>query len=113
MSWMLIGSFDYLADCAARATIGENWYSDNVSTIYGNWVPNSFGNDVRLANDEEKQTIYKIMLQHYKTQYCFNKGTVNERNVGYEIMHAELKEHPLVLNLLDTMWNNKKDNNEN
>lgn len=110
MSWMVISSFDYQSDNAARALIGKNWYNDEVYTIYGDWVPNKFGDDCHIATNEEKLIIYDEMLNHFKNDYVFNKGTINERNVGYEVMCLTLKDYIIIQDILKNMWNNSTTN---
>lgn len=114
-SWMLIRSFDYQSDKAARAVIGKSWFGNDMFTIYGDWVPNNFGDDVHIATEEEKQVIYKEMLNHFKNDYKIKKGAFTERNVGYETMILTLDKAPVIREVMKEMWNvetAKKETNE-
>ena len=100
MCWMLIGSFDYPSDRAARAVVGKEYFSQDVQTTYGNWVPNNFGKDVRLATETEINIVTEEMLNYYKTQFVARYA-----NVGKEIMRIDLEEIRLDLyNKLLNMW---------
>ena len=84
LCWMIISGFDYPSDRAARARIGKsyNQYSYNSSVIYGGWCPNNFGEDVRLANDEEIGSILIELSNYY--QHGFKEG------IGEEILKLDL-----------------------
>ena len=100
MCWMLIGSFDYPSDRAARAVVGKEYFSQDVQTTYDNWTPNNFGDDVRLATETEINIITEEMLHYYKTQFITKFG-----NVGKEIMKIDLEEiKPDIYHKLLNMW---------
>ena len=109
--WMLISSFDYASDNAARATIGRNWYGDE-GLVYTNWVPDFFGNDCHLATVEERKKIYIDMFVHFKKDYIIGKGTFTERNIGYETMLITMQKHPVILQILKDMWEEYDDKKE-
>ena len=106
--WMLIKSFDYPSDRAARALIGRNWYSETGS-VYGDWVPNSFGDDCHLATNEEKQKIYLDILVHFMNDYVIFKGTSMEKNLGYNMMNEILQDHIVILQTLKDLWEEYSD----
>ena len=84
LCWMIISNFDYPSDRAARARVGKsyNQYSYKSSVIYGGWCPNNFGEDVRLANDEEVGSILIELSNYY--QHEFKEG------IGEEILKIDL-----------------------
>lgn len=110
MLWMIISSFDYEADNAARAAIGKEFFytTDACGTIthkwfttYEDWVPNEFGNDVHIATEEEKEKVYKEIIKHYKT---YGKK-------GYSLMETILKrKHYDIFTIIDNLWYKEENN---
>jgi hypothetical protein len=73
--WMLIGSFDYQSDRAARSRIGKC-----EGYIYSDWVPNGLIEDARLASQEEIVSFCSELVSYYSSM----------RN-GSKILELDLK----------------------
>jgi len=107
MCWMLIGSFDYPSDRAARAKVGKEYFSKDIQTIYTGWSPNNFGKNTRLATDDEVSKICDELLNYYKTNF-----NVSNRNVGRAMIALDLQElRPDLYDRISNMWNEEENNN--
>lgn len=106
MCWMLIGSFDYPSDRAARAKVGKEYFSKDIQTIYTGWCPNNFGKNVRLATDDEVSKICDELLNYYKTNF-----KVSGRNVGRAMIALDLHElRPDLYDRITDMWDEEEIN---
>lgn len=92
--WMIISSFDYLADNAARAVIGKLAFPDCYK-IYNDFCPGYLNDDVHIATEDEKKRIYDEIVYTY-----YNDITMH----GYTLMEMDLKKYPMILNELKELW---------
>ncbi len=100
MCWMVIGSFDYESDRAARAQIGKSYFSQEIQTIYNSWVPNNFGEDVRLATDTEVNIICDELATYYKTNFIMPHGNMGPKMLKNDLEGLRPDLYLKVLNLV-------------
>ena len=106
MCWMIIGSFDYPSDRAARAKVGKEYFSKDVQTTYTGWSPNKFGKNTRLATDDEISKICDELLIYYKTNF-----NVHNNNVGKSMLKLDLQElRPDLYDRIIDMWDEEENN---
>lgn len=93
-NWMIIDSFDYPSDRAARAAIGKLFVDEFTNVIYTSWVPSYYSDFARFATEEEIDTICLELRDHYRLEH-------NRRILELELKNPRKDIYERVINLLE------------